>query len=120
MNLTLQEAGEIKIAKLTSQEHAIEDVQDALDLMADAFCLGAQGIIIHENNLTSAFFDLKTGVAGEILQKFSNYNVSMAIIGDFEKYASKSLHDFIFESNKNMRILFVDSEEEAVKMLSGN
>jgi len=60
---------------------------------------------------------LKTGLAGEILQKFSNYYVELAIVGDFSKYSSKNLQDFIYESNKVGRINFVSSVEEAKEAL---
>jgi hypothetical protein len=52
------------------------------------------------------------------LQKFSTYGSRLAIIGDFSKYDSKSLRDFIYESNKTGRICFVGSQDEAVKALS--
>jgi polyphosphate kinase 2 (PPK2 family) len=74
--------------------------------------------IIHEKNITPDFFDLKSGIAGEILQKFSTYLVRLAIVGDFVKYTSNSLNDFIFESNKGRHISFVSSCAEAIKILS--
>jgi glutamate synthase domain-containing protein 3 len=106
------------LAQVQSDKMVITSVQDALDLMANCGYQGANRIIVHENNLTPAFFDLKTGVAGEILQKFSNYGVSLAIIGDFAKYPGKSLRDFIYESNKAGRINFVSTLEEAREKLS--
>ena len=39
-------------------------------------------MIIHEKNITPEFFDLKNRMAGEILQKFSNYRIRLAIVGD--------------------------------------
>jgi hypothetical protein len=42
----------------------------------------------------------------------------LAIIGDFSAVKSKSLNDFIFESNKYGRISFVSSREEAIRKLS--
>ena len=48
-----------------------------------------------KKNITSEFFDLKQN-GGEILQKFSNYRIGLAIIGDFSKHESKSMKDFIF------------------------
>ena len=61
------------------------------------------------------------GIAGEILQKFSNYRVQLAIVGNFSKYSGKSLHDFIYESNKGGQIHFVNSVSEAlVKLSKGN
>jgi len=54
--------------------------QDFLDLIANA---GSKKIIIVKRLLTEDFFDLSTAVAGEILQKASDYSVRMAVVGDF-------------------------------------
>jgi hypothetical protein len=54
----------------------------------------------------------------EILQKFVNYNIRFVVIGDFTCYSSKSLKDFIYESNKGRDIFFVSSEEDAIEKLS--
>jgi hypothetical protein len=106
------------IAEIISDKIIISETQEALDLMADAAWQGAVGLIINAENFTPAFFDLKTGIAGDILQKFSTYNMRLAIIGDFSAVKSKSLNDFIFESNKCGRISFVSSREEAIRKLS--
>ncbi|HEX2934158.1 MAG TPA: DUF4180 domain-containing protein [Bacteroidales bacterium] len=106
------------IAEIVSEDIVISEVQDALDLMADCRYSGNDGIILYESQILPEFFDLKTGIAGEILQKFSTYDMQLAIIGDFSKYTSKSLRDFIYESNKTGRINFVGSLEEAREKLS--
>jgi len=107
----------IKIARVISGQTLIRNTQDAVDLMGDCWYNGAVGIVINEENIVAEFFDLKNGIAGEILQKFSNYNVRLAIVGDFEKYKSKSIKDFIFESNKHRHINFVSSVDEAKERL---
>jgi len=109
---------EEKIAEVKSAGIVIGQTQDALDLMANADYLGARKIMIREEHLDPAFFDLKTGIAGEILQKFTNYRVQLAIIGDFSKFPGKSIRDFIFESNRYGRINFVSSREEAIERLT--
>ena len=111
---------EIAITHVTSDEIIINSTQDALNIMGDAFANGSTKIMIHEENIIPAFFDLKSGIAGDILQKFSTYNLQLAIVGDFSKYSSKSLQDFIFESNKYGRINFVKSVEEGKEKLSLN
>jgi hypothetical protein len=118
MEIDIIEINRNNIAVLKSSGVVILETQDALDLMAEAGYLNSYKIIIKENQVTPDFFDLKTGIAGEILQKFSTYNVQLAIIGDFSKYNSKSLRDFKFESNKHGRINFVSSFEEAIEKLS--
>ncbi len=117
MDIDIIEVNGKNIAVLRSSGILIQETQDALDLMAEATYLNSNKIIIKEDQVTPAFFDLKSGIAGEILQKFSTYNVQLAIIGDFSKFRSKSLSDFIFESNKYGRINFVSSFEEAKERL---
>jgi hypothetical protein len=108
------------IALLTDNEFVIREVQDILDLMGDIVSNNCSRVIINEKNLHKDFFDLKTRLAGDILQKFSNYRVKLAIIGNFEKYRSKSLQDFISECNRGRSIFFVDDRDMAIRRLSGN
>lgn len=107
----------IKIAEIISDQIVIRSVQDGLDLLGDIYYQGFDKLIIYEKNLTPEFFDLKTKIAGDILQKFSNYRVSLAIVGDFGKYESKSIRDFIFESNKTKHINFTETLEDALNRI---
>ncbi len=118
MNIEIIEVNKVKLAYLQSDQVEIRTTQDALDLMMNGYYQGAEGMIIHEKNVLPDFFDLKTKMAGDILQKFSTYNSRLAIIGDFEHISSKSLRDFIYESNQTGRINFVGSLEEAKEKLS--
>lgn len=118
MNIELKEHNGYQIAELVSDDIEIRNSQDAVDLMGNCSYQGATKIIIRERNLTPDFFELRTGIAGEILQKFSTYNVQLAIIGDFEKYPGKSLQNFIYESNKYKRINFVSSLKDAISILT--
>lgn len=52
-------------------------------------------------------------------QKFSNYRIRLAIVGDLSKYTNKSVKDFIYESNKDRYINFIASQTEAIDILSG-
>lgn len=117
MKIEINHIKGVKIAEVLSDNILINEVQDALDLMAESNYMGAWKIIINEKNLSPDFFDLKSGLAGDILQKFSNYNVQLAIIGDFSGYPGKSLRDFIGESNRYGRINFVTSMAEAKEKL---
>lgn len=107
-----------KIAEVISDGIIITTPNDGLELMVNLYYQDFDKIILHAKNISSAFFDLKTGIAGEILQKFSTYRVRLAIVGDFNLYTSKSLKDFIYESNKLKQINFVDTTTEAINALS--
>lgn len=107
-----------KIAEVISEIIIINNVEDGLDLLGNIYYQGINKIVIHEKNITPDFFDLKNGIAGEILQKFSTYRVRLAIVGDYSKYTSKSLKDFIYESHKGKHMNFVTSLTEAIKFFS--
>ena len=115
MRLIIHNINGVKISDLSDDEYQIKTVQDVLDLMVESDEQGARNLIIFKNNLLPEFFDLKTGIAGEIVQKFSTYDMRLAIVGDFSKYHSKSLKDFIYESNHTGRIIFVNSVEKALE-----
>ena len=117
MEIRFIEINKIKIAEIVSDTILITKTQDALDIMADCNYKDSWKIIMHAKNIIADFFELRTRIAGDILQKFSTYNVQLAIVGDFSKYTSKSLRDFIYESNKTGRIYFVHSTEEAIQRL---
>ena len=105
---------EKKIAEILPGSDLIASPDDILDFMAEARLNDSDRMIIHDKSLHPDFFDLKTRVAGEILQKFSNYRMRLAIIGDFSGFKSKSLNEFIRESNRTGIINFVGSLNEAL------
>ena len=96
----------------------IQDAGSALDLLATVrYETGLDAMILPKEALTEDFFRLTTGLAGEILQKFVNYGMSLAIVGDFSAYTSKNLRDFFFESNKGNAVCFLPTEAEALERL---
>jgi hypothetical protein len=71
----------------------------------------ARRLVVHAHQLHPGFFDLSTRLAGEVLQKFTNYQVQLAIVGDFSVYP-------IRESNRGTQVVFVARPEEALQRLS--
>lgn len=118
MKIETIETDRIKIAELISNNIEIRSTQDALDLMANCRNKQAGKLIINEKNVIPEFFDLKTGILGDILQKFITYDFQLAVVGDFSKFESKNFQDFIYESNKTGKIFFVSSIEEAKERLA--
>jgi hypothetical protein len=106
------------IVELISDKIEILNVTDVLDIIGNAESIRSRKIIIRQEHMSPEFFELETGIAGEILQKFANYDIRLAIIGDFTTYNSKNLKDFIYESNKAGQFIFVSTLEEAIQRLS--
>lgn len=120
MDLNIVEKNAVKIAELVSNKIEIINVRDSLDLMGNADYLGARSAIIYEKNITPEFFDLKTKIAGNILQKYTNYNFKLAIIGNFQKYESKALNAFVTECNRGNCIFFVKDKDSALNKIAKN
>ncbi|WP_213525003.1 DUF4180 domain-containing protein [Paenibacillus sp. J31TS4] len=120
MHITKLETGGEPVAVVSGQETIIQDVQSALDLMANVrYETDCDRMIIPKLLVTELFFDLKTRLAGDILQKYTNYGMKVAFVGDFSVYASKSFRDFVYECNSGTDILFLPTEQEAIDRLSG-
>lgn len=115
MTYTLHTINGQAIAEINEKTVAIHDGQQFLDIIMNQT---ADNVVIHAVTLGEAFFDLSSGIAGDILQKAVNYRIRLAIVGDYTGYTSKALHDFIYESNKGSRIAFVNTLEEALIKLS--
>ena len=97
----------------------INTVQDLLDLFATAdYEHGCSGLIVNKESLNEDFFDLETRVAGELLQKCSNYRMRFAVVGDFSGYTSRSLRDFIFECNRGTLVFFKSTVDDALCALT--
>ena len=118
MNLEIVVENNVTVAELVSDEIEIRNVQNSLDLMGNADYLGARSVIVHEENIAPEFFDLKTKLAGEILQKYVNYHFKLAIVGEFEKYQSNALNAFVIECNRGNHIFFVEDRKVAFSKLT--
>jgi hypothetical protein len=120
MNMHIHTKNGDKIAVIHSEEVIITDGQSALDLIAEV-CFGhdCRKLALNKSAVSEDFFRLSTGLAGEVIQKFVNYSIEFAVIGDLSGYTSKPLQDFIRESNNGRHMFFVGSAEAAVEKLSG-
>ncbi len=120
METRIAQNGENKVAVVTGEGMVFTGVQSALDFMMQIrYDTDCDCAVVPKTSVPQEFFDLKTGFAGEILQKFTNYGFRLAFAGDFAAIKSKSLRDFIFESNRAKRFLFVATEEEALDIYLG-
>lgn len=111
---------DVDIAAVSGDEKIVTDVPSALDLMMRVkYETGAARIAIDKNLICEDFFILSTGLTGEVLQKFINYHVKAAVYGDYARYTSKPLRDFIYESNNGHDFFFVATRQEAIEKLAG-
>lgn len=99
-----------KVLLLPVKGPKIATEADGNDVIGEAFSVEAELIAIPVERLGSSFLRLETRLAGTIFQKFVNYHLRCAIIGDIAPLleGSKALRDFVRETNKGRSIWFVD------------
>jgi hypothetical protein len=82
---------------------------DVTDLIGHALGERADLVVIPAERLAAEFFTLRTGVAGAIVQKFVNYRLRLAIVGDIARHVERStaLRDFVVEANRGRQLWFM-------------
>lgn len=119
MELKYIEQNGVGCAVVGGDGKVLTDAQSAVDLLMTAkYEGGTKNIAVPKELIAEDFFILSTGLAGEILQKLVNYGGRIAIYGDYSRYTSKPLKDFMYESNQGKDVFFVATEQEAVERLT--
>jgi len=120
MNVRIHEVQGKKIAEMLSDGIILRSSRDATGLIEDMLSRGLTQLILHERNVAPEFFQLGTGIAGEVLQKLTNYQIKVALVGQFDNYKSKSLRAFIAESNRGNQIYFTNGLESALERMGSS
>lgn len=118
----IRELSGIRVLVVDPDGPPVAGERDAVDLIGDALGRGAELVAVPVARLAPGFLDLKTRIAGEVLQKFVNYQRRIAIVGDVSAAvsASDALRDFVRESNRGRHVWFVaDLAELEAKLAEG-
>lgn len=108
----VEKNGQVYVELLPGAKLASE--QDAVDTVGLCGEEGTQLLLIHEMNLSEDFFDLKTGLAGAVLLKWSNYFVRAAAVISPERVGSGKFYEFAIETNRG-RQFFIASEHQSAE-----
>lgn len=108
------EIGKSRILHFSQNGAVLRTPADANDFISDAWSNEADVLAIPVERLGPDFLKLSTGVAGEVFQKFVNYGLGCAIVGDITQAleGSGALRDFVRETNKGKSIWFVQDFTE--------
>lgn len=94
---------------------SVSDIPDALNASIDG-----GGLLLDESQIAPEFFDLRTGFAGEVLQKFTNYRALLAIVvADADAYGAR-FGELAFEHRTHRVVRFFPTEQQARQWLSYN
>lgn len=115
--LKLVEVAGVLVAEL--EDGIVDGERAAVDLVGNASFSGARFVLLAADQLAAEFFDLSSGLAGAVLQKFSTYRLGLVIVGYDSRAASDSLLALIRESNRGDSVWFVADRDEALARITG-
>lgn len=102
-----------------AQEQIIASGGDVLDLLANSDHMASQKLLLDEAHLSPAFFDLSSGLAGEIFLKLTNYRIKTAVVANLAAIPSQRFHELVYECNKGRQIHFFTDLAVAEAWLAG-
>ena len=91
---------------------SFNDIPDALVASVEQ-----GGLVVTEADLCLEFFDLRTGLAGELLQKCVNYGARLAIVLPDPKAYGERFSELVYEHRTHAVIRFFSSESDARQWL---
>lgn len=95
---------------------ALQNANDIMDLLGSSF--GESGLVLDETQLGPDFFDLRTGIAGELFQKFTNYKKKLALVVPDRSRFGERLQELAGEHDRHPLIRFVPDREAGARWLA--
>jgi hypothetical protein len=117
MDYSVRGKGNLRYIECIVGQKYVENERDALDLVAACIENDTNRLLLHERNLSPGFFELSTGLAGNILQKFINYSIKVAAVMDTEKISQGRFREMVIEVNQGNHFRVFHSCIEAVEWL---
>jgi hypothetical protein len=79
--------------------------------------LAPAGLVLTEEDLGPEFFDLRTGLAGELFQKVVNYRGRLAIVIRAPEAYGDRFSELAFEHRQHSLVRFFDDKAQALLWL---
>lgn len=119
MNYKVIEKDNKKYIACISGELKLSSERDATDFISACWEIDTSLLMIYSEALSEDFFNLRTGLAGAVLQKFINYRIKVATVIENQENLNDRFKEMILESNKrNDFRVFKDAIEAESWLLS--
>jgi PadR family transcriptional regulator AphA len=117
MATIVSEQNGVRFVECTGGSIIVSKEKDAMDLLSACASNQCRRILLHSDSLSSEFFDLKTGLAGSVLQKFINYKIRAAAIIPVETIGNGRFFEMVAESNRGSDFRVFQDRDKAVEWL---
>jgi hypothetical protein len=100
LNYRLVEKDECTYIECLEGDQRLDSEREAVDLVGVCGEHGTDRVMLHAENLTDDFYQLRTGLAGDILQKFSTYRIRAAAVLTPELVGQGRFREMVLEANR--------------------
>ncbi len=113
--------GSEKVLLLSDTGPLLASPGDTNDFLALSWGSEASTMVIPRTRLGEDFLQLRTRLAGEVVQKFVNYGLRLVVLGDISDalVQSAALRDFVREANAGRHLWFLPDEEVLEQKFGG-
>lgn len=112
MNYRLVEHAQNQYVECLPGDGRIENESDALELVAACGEYLTHRLLLYAENLAEDFFNLRSGLAGEVLQKFANYRIKTAAVLPPELVNQGRFREMALEANRSNQLFHIFHERE--------
>jgi Domain of unknown function (DUF4180) len=118
VNLELQSHSGQQVAEGSPGLMLLDNASAVSDLIEFCFNNRVKRILLCSDNLSTAFFDLKSGMARSVLEKCRQYRLRVAIVLNPGLELGTRFRELMTEENKRSYVRFCLTSEEARDWLS--
>ena len=116
MDATCHSRGEIRVIELLPGGQ-LDGETAALEVIQLCAEFQAERVLIPAGGLGEAFFNLRSGAAGDVLRKFSMYRVTAAAVASPEEIGQGKFYEFALETNRGSTFRLYSTREAALDWL---
>jgi PadR family transcriptional regulator, regulatory protein AphA len=110
--------GQLSYVECQPESGVITSEADALELVSACGEYMCHRLLIHASNLSPDFYNLRTGLAGAVLLKFSNYHIQAAAVIPTETASQGRFGEFVLETNRGQQFRIFPNRQNAEAWLA--
>jgi hypothetical protein len=118
MEFTVSEAMGPRFLEGVPNQSCMRHADDAVTVLQECLSRRVDRVMLYSENLPDRFFDLSSGEAGAILQKFRNYNIRLAVVCPSSVRLSQRFGEMVAEERRGRNFGLFETKDSARQWLS--
>ena len=118
MEFTVSEAMGVRFLEGIPRQSCMLHADDAATVLQECLNRRVDRVMLYSENLPDRFFDLSSGEAGAILQKFRNYNIRLAVVCSSSMQLSRRFGEMVEEERRGRNFGLFETRDSARQWLS--